>query len=160
MKKNLIVSLLFAISSLQLWAADSTAVSYSARQGFAKQFPGIIASSWSPVQDYYVASFSINGEKRNAYFASDGELVAESREVYFSNLPLTIQTSLANRFPQQSGYSFVDVDNENGLRVIEVNDTELGVYYVVKVKNQNTSLYVKASGYGELVIQRKVKNKV
>lgn len=160
MKKNLIVSLLFAISSFQLWAADSTAVSYSAKLQFAKQFPGIIASSWAPVKDYYVASFSLNGEKRNAYFSSDGEFVAESREVYFSNLPITIQTSLANRFPQKSGFAFVDIDNENGLRVIEVNDRELGVYYVVKVKNQGTSLYVRASSSGELVIQRKVKDKV
>src|SRR3954453_21319670 len=87
--KKLIVIALFAVAlTTSSFAADGKKVNFFAVSSFRSQFTNASNISWSEGQGYTKASFVSNNEKMEAFYNSDGELIATSRKADLNSLPV------------------------------------------------------------------------
>ena len=75
MKKNLII-LLLSIISLNVFAKSPTGdkVDPVIESKFKKEFGSNVKVSWEVVQDVSIATYTENGEEKQVYYFSDGEV--------------------------------------------------------------------------------------
>jgi len=110
MKKFLFAALAFI--SLQSFAADR--VSPTIVQTFVSQFNGATEISWQEVNGFSVATFKLNGEKRSAYYDTDGNLVVTARQVSVAALSAEQRNSLESSFTGYSIKCLFEMQDSNG----------------------------------------------
>jgi hypothetical protein len=148
MKKNFLIALLVAVVfSGSAFANTGKSVNAMVKQSFQKEFAGAQSVSWEVIsnKDIFHASFIYNNERLNAYFDSEGNLLATGRYVKQENLPMLVTKGLGIRYKQY-----------NVLEAIEfVNGYETS--YIIKLENEKLSLYVQAYNDGSSTILKKEK---
>jgi len=148
MKKNFLIALLVAVVfSGSAFANTGKSVNAMVKQSFQKEFAGAQSVSWEVIsnKDIFHASFIYNNERLNAYFDSEGSLLATGRYVKQENLPMLVTKGLGIRYKQY-----------NVLEAIEfVNGYETS--YIIKLENEKLSLYVQAYNDGSSTILKKEK---
>ena len=148
MKKNFLIALLVAVVfSGSAFANTGKSVNALVKQSFQKEFAGAQSVSWEVIsnKDIFHASFILNNERLNAYFDSEGTLLATGRYVKQENLPMLVTKGLGIRYKQY-----------NVLEAIEfVNGYETS--YIIKLENEKLSLYVQAYNDGSSTILKKEK---
>ncbi len=95
MKKRILL-LSIALISLTAFsfAADAPAVSKNVISSFNKQFSNARDIKWESQANFVKAEFTVNDMVLTAYFNLNGELIAISRFISPSQLPLELMTSL------------------------------------------------------------------
>jgi len=148
MKKNFLIALLVAVVfSGSAFANTGKSVNAMVKQSFQKEFAGAQSVNWEVIsnKDIFHASFIYNNERLNAYFDSEGNLLATGRYVKQENLPMLVTKGLGIRYKQY-----------NVLEAIEfVNGYETS--YIIKLENEKLSLYVQAYNDGSSTILKKEK---
>lgn len=93
--KKIIITLAFAFLSAGLFARDNNnGISQRAIATVNTHFAGAADLSWEKSDNFYKASFSLKGLHLNALISAEGDIIAVSRNIVSSDLPLTLQAEL------------------------------------------------------------------
>lgn len=134
MKRILItLTALFSLISMSSFAND-TKVSSKVEASFKNSFKTATEVAWTAGENFYRADFSMNGQVVAAYYNEAGEMMALTRNMSITQLPLSLQTSLKKA---QEGYwisSLFEVANEDGTS------------YYVTLENGDNKITLKSTG--------------
>ena len=114
MKKKMLTLMAFAILSITSVFAGGNDVNKNALAAFSASYSKATNVKWNKEENYYVASFQMNGQWLNALISEEGEMIAVSRNILPTELPLKLQATINNNY---SAYWISDlveyaVDNE------------------------------------------------
>ncbi len=111
---------------------------------FNKEFAGAKDVQWTSTNDYYKAAFVYNGQNVNAFYKSDGELLAMTRNISSLELPINLQTNLKNNY---NNYWISDL--------FEVSYNE-GTSYYITMENADAKVVLKSDGSGKWDVFKKI----
>jgi hypothetical protein len=131
MKRLFVTLAIFAIS-LSSFANPTDKVSAAALTSFNNTFKNITDVEWTVGDNFYKANFSLNGQYVNAFYDVNGEMLALTKNISSTQLPLTLQTSLKE---QSKNFWIADL--------FEVANNE-GTTYYVTLENGDTKLVLKS----------------
>jgi hypothetical protein len=100
---------------------------------FSHQFEKTSDVSWTKTEGYYKANFVWNGQYLSAFYGVNGEAIAVSRNILPADLPIVLQTELAEDY---SNYWVSDL--------FEYNTTDSNKYYLT-VENGDKKIVLESS---------------
>ena len=106
MKKKIVTLLAFVLLAIATTFANGNDISKEARAAFAVSFAKATDVKWEKENTYCKAFFTMNGQSLSALFDEEGKLIALSRNILSTDLPLNLQAALARNF---SGYWITDL---------------------------------------------------
>lgn len=140
------VTALVMLLTVGAFALEPVKVSPNVKNAFEKSFSTARDISWDKVEEYYFASFKLNGLNVDVAYNEAGDLVGTSRKISTRLLPLSVSLAIANIY---AGYELDKL-------VTEMN-YEGSTCYFVWLKNSSQLLKIKASADGDLSVQKKLK---
>lgn len=142
--KRLFIILAFIGSAAfnNIHAADNKATPV-VEQSFENAYSGAKNITWKQVGDLYKASFVLDNQYVSAFYNSDGELVAVTKNISSLQLPQKLQKSLKNKLGN-SWIGEVFVVNTDG------KDT-----YFVKMENADTAVLLKSYSSNKWAVYQK-----
>lgn len=146
MKKLFATAAFAVIVGLSSFAAD-TKVSQRVLAAFQKEFATATNVSWEALKnaEIYHASFVYANEIMEAYFSSEGEMIAAARHISQEKLPLLVGKSLRENFGQ---YQFKQAS--------EYMTTE-HTSYIIHLENEKSSISVRIYNNGSNEVLKKTK---
>ncbi|MEO5681077.1 MAG: hypothetical protein ABIQ88_00485 [Chitinophagaceae bacterium] len=93
MKKKIITLLAFVILAVTTSFAGNE-ISKNAISTFTGSFAKATGVTWEKAEKYYKASFRLNGQSLNALLSEEGEMIAVSRNILSTELPVSLQLAL------------------------------------------------------------------
>lgn len=126
---SLVASTIFTSS----YAADTKTVPV-VEHAFQISFYGAKDVKWEQVGVLYKVTFAINGQYASAFYNSDGDMIAQTRNITSSQLPEALQASLKQ---DMQGYWITDAFAVT----IEGEST-----YYVKLENADNGIMLKSTG--------------
>jgi len=146
MKRFLItLTVLFSLISMSSFASDSK-VDSRVLKSFETSFKNATEVDWTVTNNFYKAKFSLNGQYVAAYFDASGNMIAITRNISSTQLPISLQTNLKNNY---EGFWISDL--------FEVANEE-GTTYYVTVENADTKLILKSSNSDWVTYQKERKS--
>ncbi len=106
MKKKIITLIAFVILTITSVFAGGNDVGKNALAAFSGSFAKATNVKWEKNENYYKASFQMNGQSLNAFLSEAGEIIAVSRNIVSTELPINLQASLNKNF---SAYWITDL---------------------------------------------------
>jgi hypothetical protein len=106
MKKKIVTILAFVMLAITATFANGDGVSKKALATFSSTFVKAKDVKWEIADNYYKASFRVNGYSLNALLSEEGEMIAVYRNILSTELPLNLQGSLYKGF---SNYWIADL---------------------------------------------------
>jgi hypothetical protein len=100
------------------------------KTAFKKEFPGAQILSWSDVGELVKATFLFAGYRSEAYFSPEGELQGSIRNIFFSQVPLAVSKSVADRYTNAEVLEVSEITNGNGTRYLLRMETKTRKYKV------------------------------
>jgi hypothetical protein len=143
MKRTLFLVLISFLFTFRSFANDGN-ISGTVLESFNKSFKNATEVKWSTVNSYYKADFSFNGQQVSAFFEREGKLIAVTRHVLSTLLPVTLQADLKKDYED---YWISDL--------FEVSDDQ-GTSYFVTLQKPDVSLILKATSGSSWSEYRKV----
>jgi hypothetical protein len=135
-KKILLLSIALISFTAFSFAADApVAISKNVISSFNKQFSNARDIRWESQANFVKAQFTINDMVLYAYFNKGGDLIAVTRFISTSQLPLALLSSLK----KQIGSSFWMSD------LFEI-ETESGTSYYVTLESADQIIVLKSDG--------------
>jgi len=133
--KRLLVTLTIALSFISLSSfANGEDVSPNAIKSFNNSFKNATEVRWTVTDNYFKADFALNGQYVSAYYDTEGNMKALTRNISSLNLPIALQADLKKNY---DGYWISDV--------FELANEE-GTSYYVTLETGDTQLILKSSG--------------
>ncbi len=145
MKKIMMMLALVLTVGTSFAFTGEEAVNKQALNAFKKEFAGATDAAWTVGNNYYKVTFSLNDEKLFAYYNTQGEFLAVTRNISSLQLPLTLQTSLKRSY---SNYWISD------LFEVAKND---GTNYYVTLETADTKIVLKSADGTDWSIYQKSK---
>lgn len=138
----LFAALLWASVASKSIAAD-VAVTPVVLHAFQQTFATAADVQWSVVDHLYKAEFSMEGEKRAAFFsADDGTLIASSRYINLTQLPRVLQSSLKTYIATCTLLELFEVQTDDCIDYYATVQTQ-GETVVLKAAAKNWKVYKK-----------------
>ena len=137
--------LLFSASS---FAANGNEGKTNAKvaASFQKAFSIAKDVNWQKNDAFYFATFKVGNSIAEAAYNEEGELLATSRRVELSQLPLSITAALAQQY---EGYTV----GNNAMEITCNNET----HYYLTIANAKNVLKLKCAANGDITLEKKVK---
>ncbi len=146
MKRLLVtLTLLFSLVSLSSHASEEKVTSV-VLNSFNSSFKNAAEVEWTVGQNFYKASFNFNGQYVNAFYRTNGEMIALTKNISSTQLPLGLQTSLKKASKDLWITELFEVANEEGTT------------YYVTLENADTKLVLKSSSTGWSSYQKQSKS--
>jgi hypothetical protein len=147
--KNLILALSVAlVAGITPSLANETPGDPRTEAVFTQQFSGAENVKWTKLEDgFEKVAFTLAGTRVEAYFTKEGELAGTVRNLFFSQLPLTVMQAVNSRF---AGADVVEAR--------EINNTE-GTSYRIVLEQKDKKYSLKLNSHGEILEVSKTKNK-
>ncbi|RYD88023.1 MAG: hypothetical protein EOP50_19780 [Sphingobacteriales bacterium] len=96
--KKLLIVLFASISTLFATAAEAPIeVTPAVLKSFNSTFGAAREVKWNENGQYFQAHFTLDGQFINAYYNTEAELVALTRNMTLNQLPMMLQTELKNK---------------------------------------------------------------
>ena len=132
--KRIVITLtvLFSLVSFSSFA-NEVKVNSKVLESFNSYFKNATEVDWTVSQNFYKADFSLNGQYVAAYYDEAGELVAITRNISSTQLPISLQANLKKGHEDFWISDLFEVANE------------LGTTYYVTLENADTKLVLKSS---------------
>jgi len=147
MKKiKTVLTAIVMLLSISSFATDPENVSPVVKAAFQNDFAKASVVNWDKTDDFYFASFLLNGESVNAAYTESGELIGTSRNMSASLMPLSISVAIADKY---NGYQVGDA-------VTELTYASVTRYYVT-VSNDKQTVRLKCLTNGDIEVERKTK---
>jgi hypothetical protein len=102
-------------------------------QSFRSSFKNACEVKWTTKSNYYEANFSFNGQYVSAFYDVDGKLIAITRNVSPSQLPISLQSNLKNDYSAYWVSELFEFSNDEGTT------------YYITVENADTKIMLKSS---------------
>src|SRR3954464_970465 len=114
--KRFFLTLAIALITLSSFATNNNdiKVAPAALKAFQTNFKSATEVYWSVSDNVYKASFSLNGQQASAYYDATGSLIALTRNISSTQLPITLQASLKNNYDCFWISDLVEMANEDG----------------------------------------------
>lgn len=80
--------------------ANGTEISKNVSAAFSAVFVKATDISWDRTGSFFKASFRMNGQSLSAFLSEDGQVVAVSRNILSTELPVYLQLVLNKNFPK------------------------------------------------------------
>lgn len=140
MKKFILVTLITVTIGSSVLAADVSKVSFRVLNAFKAQFTGATDINWSINADYTKVDFTIEGEKVEAFYNSNGDVIGTSRKTEFKRLPLSAIQKIKKNYAKY--------------RVTETIELELNGErkYYLSVENESDRKILEVSLYGQVTV--------
>jgi hypothetical protein len=132
MKQLLILLLLLSSFTAKTFAAGKEGVPTATLEAFQKTFESAKEASWSWSKDFYKVDFQLNCQYLSAYYNEEGNLLATTRNILSTQLPLMAEASLRANFCDYWISDLMEVSNE------------AGVSYYATLENADTKLIVRS----------------
>lgn len=149
MKKRILIWAMLLVTGLSGAYANNTAnttgVSDQVIASFQKDFASAQEVNWETGRDYSKATFKLNGQVLFAYYSNNAELVAVTRNILSSQLPLSLMTDLKKGYGK---YWITDL-----FEMASNNETS----YYVSMENADYRLVLKSVGTNRWEVYRKEK---
>ena len=145
MKRLFFAALTAVLVGTSAFAADikdASKVSYKVRTIFDAKFNGASNIEWTLREDYTKASFILADQQVEAFFSTEGELIATSRKVEFSKLPLNAIQSIQKKYAAYTVSETIEMDQDGEKS-----------YYVSLQKNDRKQI-LQVSFYGTVSVYR------
>ena len=145
MKRLFFAALAAVLVGTSAFAADikdASKVSYKVRTIFDAKFNGASNIEWTVREDYTKASFILADQQVEAFFSTEGELIATSRKVEFSKLPLNAIQSIQKKYAAYTVSETIEMDQDGEKS-----------YYVSLQKNDRKQI-LQVSFYGTVSVYR------
>jgi hypothetical protein len=113
---------------------------------FKKEFSFAKDVNWQKNNNVYFASFIMGSNKAEAAYSEEGELLAISRQVELSQLPLSLSVAIAQKY---EGYTLAN----NAVEITYNNETN----YYLTIANAKNVLKLKCAASGEIAVESKIK---
>ncbi|MEO5942509.1 MAG: hypothetical protein ABIP30_17480 [Ferruginibacter sp.] len=157
MKKLTTTMLLALFISVSAFATDGKKVSTEKESkvsknvsiSFLQDFKSASNVSWNKTAEFYFAEFKLKEETMSAAYDEDGVLLGMARNIKFSDLPMSAQEALGDRFTK---YSF----KENVTEIMYDGETN---YYLL-AEGKNKDLKIKCSPAGNITVEKTIKKQV
>jgi hypothetical protein len=146
--KKLLATVVFAVTvGLTSFAADISKVNSKVLAAFEKEFSTATNVSWEALknEEIFHASFVYSGEIMEAYYTTEGELIAAARHISIDKLPLLVAKSMRQNYGR---YQF-----KQASEYMSPESTS----YIVSLENEKTSLVVRIYNNGGTEVIKKVK---
>jgi len=135
MKKVILVwALLLTVGLSATFARPAENVSEQVMNSFKKDFASAQDVSWESGKDFTKATFKINDQVMFAYYGKTGELIATTRNILSSQLPISLLAELKKNY---SEYWISDL--------FEMAANNATTYYVT-VQNGDQKVVLKSDG--------------
>jgi hypothetical protein len=106
MKKKMITLMAFVLLAVTATFANGADISKDALAAFSNTFAKANNVKWEKNEKYDKASFQLNGQSLTALLSEKGEIIAVSRNILSTELPINLQVSFNKNF---SGYWISDL---------------------------------------------------
>ena len=147
MKKiKTVLTAIVMLLSISSFATDPENVNPVVKAAFQNDFAKASVVKWDKTDDFYFASFLLNGVNVDAAYTEAGELIGTSRVILATQMPLTISVALADKY---GGYQVSDA-------VTELTFASVTRYYVT-VSNDKQSVRLKCLTNGDIEVESKTK---
>ena len=94
---TILTAVVIFISANSFTSADP--VSDKIKVAFAKNFSTASDVQWEKINNNYFAVFTLNNQNASAAYNEEGELLATSRTITLSQMPINIPVELQNQYP-------------------------------------------------------------
>lgn len=94
----LTLALLFVTTIGSAFANNAEGVSEKALTSFKKEFDNASEIRWESTKDYAKATFKMNDQVMFAYYSTEGQFLALSRNIKSSQLPINLSADLKKSF--------------------------------------------------------------
>jgi len=145
-KLTMIFSVLAIMAGTSAFANSGEKVSKTVQTAFQKNFSGAVNVTWDVSDEFYFASFELNGKKTDAAYNEKGELLGYSKRIGLSDLPLSISESLKKGYP---GYAILNT-------VTEI-EYEGQTFYYATVLGATKVLKLKCLPDGDISVESRIK---
>jgi len=128
MKKIMMMLALVLTVGTSFAYTGEEAINKQALNAFKKEFAGATDAAWTVGNNFYKVEFSLNDQKLFAYYNSQGEFLAVTRNMSSLQLPLTLQTSLKKCYKNYWISDLFEVSNADGTKyyvTLETADTKI-----------------------------------
>jgi hypothetical protein len=140
--KQIIMTLAIAISSLTAFAGEEI-VSKPVLNAFNREFSTAQEVKWTSGTDFYKATFVLNDQYISAFYNTEGELMAMSRNISSVNLPLKLQAKIRNEY---AGYWISDLFEMSG---------EEGTNYYITLEKGDSRVVLRSEDNTDWSVYRK-----
>jgi len=132
--KRLVLTLTIALSFVSLSSfANDPDVNAAALQSFNKSFKNATEVNWTISNTFYKANFVLDGQYVAAYYDGDGKMIALTRNVSSTQLPIVLQANLKKNYENFWISDLFEVTNEEGTS------------YFVTIENADTTMILKSN---------------
>lgn len=140
MKKFILATLITVTIGSSVLAADVSKVSFRILNAFEAQFAGATDVNWTVTADYTKVKFTMEGEKVEAFFSSNGDVIGTSRKTEFKRLPLSAIQKIKKVYAKYQVTETIEFEL-NGERK-----------YYVSVESETDRKILEVSFYGQVSV--------
>ncbi len=144
MKKIMMMLALVLTVGTSFAFTGEEAVNKQALNAFKKEFAGATDAAWTVGNNYYKVTFSLNDEKLFAYYNTQGEFLAVTRNISSLQLPLTLQTSLKRSYSNYWISDLFEVAKNDGTNYYVTLETADAKIILRSADGTNWSIYQKS----------------
>jgi hypothetical protein len=144
--KRLLVTLTIALSLISFSSfANDEGVSPKAIESFNSSFKNATEVYWTISDNYFKASFLLNGQYVSAFYDTEGEMIALTRNISSLQLPIALQAELKKKY---DNYWITDV--------LETA-TDDGTAYYVTLEDAENKVILKSTSNSEWFNYKKLR---
>ena len=149
MKKSILMwAMMLTIGLTSAFANNGETINQRAVSSFKKDFTSAQEVKWESSKDFVKATFTINGQVMFAYYSQTGDLMAVTRNIVSSQLPISLLTDLKKSY---SAYWISDL--------FEVSKSTDASYYVT-LESADYTMVLKSNGISGWEVYRKDKKNI
>jgi hypothetical protein len=145
MKKIVLAGLFGVLLAGSALAADATGINSAIVTSFQKNFNNATDINWITKSDYSKASFTLNNRRMEAFFSTQGDMIASSENIVLEELPVNAKRTFAKEY---GGYEVKEAIH------LQANEEEA---YFISAENEKESVIIKVSLDQSLSVFKKVK---
>jgi hypothetical protein len=149
MKKSILMwAMMLTMGLTSAFANNEETINQRALSSFKKDFTNAQEVKWESSKDFVKATFTINGQVMFAYYSQTGDLMAVTRNILSSQLPINLLTDLKKSY---STYWISDL--------FEVSNSTDASYYVTLQSSDHT-VVLKSNGMSGWDVYSKQKKNI
>ena len=135
MKKSILMwAMLLTMGLTSAFANNEETINQRAVSSFKKDFTNAQDVRWENNRDFVKATFTINDQVMFAYYSQTGDLMAVTRNILSSQLPINLLTNLKKQYGSYWISDLFEVSNSTGAS------------YYVTLQSSDQTLVLKSNG--------------
>jgi hypothetical protein len=144
--KKIIVILAIVFSFTNTYAND-TRITPVVLESFKTSFKDATDVNWTIAENFYKAQFLLNDQYVAAYYDAEGHMIALTRNISSTLLPITLQVSLKNNYNEGWISDLFEITNDQG------------TYYFATVENGESRTILKSGLDSTWTVYKKISKK-